>query len=327
MRLHVHPSNLPDPGIVAKPPPSVRAFIIPWAQIDYRTYSFGSILRQHFRSRHFTIYHFLFDVVKPTLVELHCSQPYVALQFTLVGKCYGKLLGGMNYVAEEGKTILFYLAKGIHNGTIETGRYQSILIQFNLMMLTELAEDMPFLEKLRERLLTLAGKGDQLPPLPISYFMAGVIDKMLKSRLTNGALNLALKTGIFELVGLYNQALTSSEYTTNLPAVQHKDKLVDMYNTILYRPNIRSCKLSVFSQKYFLSQVTLSRYFNQLFQVHVADFVLEQVMKKATWLLLNTDNPIADIAEELGYSSVSNFSRAFTEYSGHSPMQLRRRKE
>lgn len=324
MKLLVRPSDQVDPGISVKPPPSLRCCIIPWALVDYKTYHFGSILRQHFISKYFSIYHFVIDVTSPMQLYLHCSQPYVALQFTLQGFCHGTLRGEVDYIVMEGKTILFYFAKGLHKGTVSTGRLRTILIQFNALMLAELAEEMPFIAKLRERVVQLADTGHQLPALPISNMMMGVIEKIAASKLKQGALNLSLRACVLELVSLYNQALENSEYIASLPAIQHKDTLVEIYHTILYKPNIRTCKLSLFAKKYFISPVTLSRYFYELFHVHVADFVLQQVLNKAAWLLIQTDKPISEIGYELGYSSLSNFSRAFSDYHGQSPISFRK---
>lgn len=324
MRLLVHPDNQVDSGISLNAPPSLQPCIIPWAQVDYRVYHFGGILRQNFVSKHFSIYHFVVDVTTPVQLYLHCSQPYVALQFTLQGTCCGALRGGISYEVVEGKTVLFYLAKGLHNGTFNNGRFRSLIIQINSLMLAELAEEIPFFEKLRERVVTLADSGYQLPALSINSPMMWTIEKMARINQKQGALNLAIIAGIFELLNLYNQVLENNEYLGSLTGIHHKAILAEIYHTIVYKPNIRTCRISVFARQYFLSPITLSRYFYRLFNVHLADFVMSKVMQKAVWLLLQTDKSITEISEELGYSSVSNFSRAFNDYQGLSPARLRK---
>jgi AraC-like DNA-binding protein len=44
---------------------------------------------------------------------------------------------------------------------------------------------------------------------------------------------------------------------------------------------------------------------------------------RARSLLLQTDLPVADIAEQLGFRDVSHFSRAFSKHFGTSPGRYR----
>ena len=51
---------------------------------------------------------------------------------------------------------------------------------------------------------------------------------------------------------------------------------------------------------------------------------MKYVIANATSLLSRTDYTLEQIADELGYSDVANFSRAFKRWSGRSPSSWRK---
>lgn len=70
------------------------------------------------------------------------------------------------------------------------------------------------------------------------------------------------------------------------------------------------------------------RHFRRLWQQHFGDSVMQQIQRKrinqATYLLLHSDLRVNEIADILGYSAVSYFTRQFTRSIGCSPVQYRR---
>lgn len=54
----------------------------------------------------------------------------------------------------------------------------------------------------------------------------------------------------------------------------------------------------------------------------VTEYITALRMQKAQALLLHTDSPIAIIAELVGYTNVSAFSRRFSKYFGISPSRI-----
>ena len=55
----------------------------------------------------------------------------------------------------------------------------------------------------------------------------------------------------------------------------------------------------------------------------VTEYITKIRMQKAQALLLHTDSPIAIIAELVGYTDVSAFSRRFSKYFGIAPSKLK----
>jgi len=78
------------------------------------------------------------------------------------------------------------------------------------------------------------------------------------------------------------------------------------------------------AQRFGVSVGTMNEAFIAAFGMSVASFMKEQRMTYAHEFLSNTRLSVAEIAAQLGYSHVSNFSAAFRAFFGYSPTELRR---
>ena len=73
-----------------------------------------------------------------------------------------------------------------------------------------------------------------------------------------------------------------------------------------------------------LSEEYISRYFKQSTGKTISQFLLETRIEKAANKIRTTRLPIGDIAEYCGYSSASNFQKAFRRITGQSPSEYRK---
>lgn len=73
-----------------------------------------------------------------------------------------------------------------------------------------------------------------------------------------------------------------------------------------------------------INQCYLKKGFKELFGTTVYDFVQEQRMLKAKLLLSTTDFSVSQIADTIGFSSISNFSSAFKKHTGVFPSELQK---
>jgi len=72
--------------------------------------------------------------------------------------------------------------------------------------------------------------------------------------------------------------------------------------------------------------LSLSQYktlFKQQTGLSTSQFLLKLRMDKARALLAHTDYPVSIVAEQVGYTDLSAFSRRFSEHFGQSPRQFR----
>lgn len=80
------------------------------------------------------------------------------------------------------------------------------------------------------------------------------------------------------------------------------------------------------SQKYLINTSTLKEVFKGVYGQPIASYMKEYRLRRAAELLSGSDESVAQIAREVGYSSQSKFSAAFKDYAGTLPTEYRRRK-
>lgn len=72
-------------------------------------------------------------------------------------------------------------------------------------------------------------------------------------------------------------------------------------------------RISCMSPNYF------SSYFRKVTNMQFQEFLIEMRIQKAREMLRTSDEGILDIAEDCGFSNMSNFYRLFRKYTGYSP--------
>lgn len=77
------------------------------------------------------------------------------------------------------------------------------------------------------------------------------------------------------------------------------------------------------AQRFNVTLRVLNHAFRKVLGLSASQYLRDERMKEAKRLLTTTCLPIAEIAEELGYSNNANFSTAFKKYEGHSPKEYR----
>lgn len=78
------------------------------------------------------------------------------------------------------------------------------------------------------------------------------------------------------------------------------------------------------SQKYLMNPTTLKAVFKEVYGESLASHMKEHRMEKAAFLLSETNDSIAQVAEAVGYGSQSRFSTAFKEVYQMLPLEYRK---
>lgn len=81
------------------------------------------------------------------------------------------------------------------------------------------------------------------------------------------------------------------------------------------------------AQRLGVSQYKLQKGFKKVEGTTVYNFILKVKMDSGKNLLENTDYPIIEIAQKLGYENPSKFSTAFRRRTGYSPSEYRELKK
>ncbi len=76
------------------------------------------------------------------------------------------------------------------------------------------------------------------------------------------------------------------------------------------------------SGELLVNQTYLRRMFKEEMNMTLQEYMTQFRMQKAKSLILETDEKLAEIAEEVGYSDVSYFSNCFKKFYGVSPRSI-----
>ncbi len=85
----------------------------------------------------------------------------------------------------------------------------------------------------------------------------------------------------------------------------------------------RSLPLAELAESVGMSESTLGRFFKKLMGQSVTNYITQVRLGKACSLLIQTDKPIALVAEFSGFTNLSNFNRLFLKYKNMKPKEFR----
>jgi AraC-like DNA-binding protein len=165
--------------------------------------------------------------------------------------------------------------------------------------------------------------GELLQPAKMNGKVRNIIHEMYQCRKTGPSLYLEMKAHIYGLLSAYDEELTSVSDLENIHASKTEKIIMAVKQYISNYPHIHECSLENLSRKFYISPSALKLHFKKHCQVSLGDFVQQQCLLKAAELLLLGIDPVRDIAQQLGYTDVSNFSRAFRNYTGWSPNEVK----
>ena len=80
------------------------------------------------------------------------------------------------------------------------------------------------------------------------------------------------------------------------------------------------------AEKFSVGETSLKNYFRGVYGQNISTYLREARMKAAAEFLEDTSRPIAEIAEQIGYSNQGKFAAVFKKQFGMSPLEYRRMK-
>ncbi len=103
-----------------------------------------------------------------------------------------------------------------------------------------------------------------------------------------------------------------------------KDKRMAMKIAAYIMKNLdRPLNISLLANEFGISDFTLKRIFKTVFSQPVHHFILEKRLEAAKQLLLETEQPVKEIASLTGLGSISSFTDVFHKRFGIPPGEFR----
>lgn len=115
------------------------------------------------------------------------------------------------------------------------------------------------------------------------------------------------------------QLLLETQQHIRLP-----DKRIQQVQAYILENLHADLSIKTLAQIAYLSPTQFKKHFTAQLGAAPATLISRHRMEKARALLTHTDLPVQQVAEQVGYSDLSAFSRRFTRHFGLSPRQVKR---
>lgn len=323
MQISFQPEQVDGTGKIVPVPVELKGLLVPWTDSQCISYDFGTIIRQVLATPDYRIYASVFSIHRPVTLFPSWDAPTIALQYTRQGKILSRLNGSEDVILDPSRYSLFHVAAGKHVLRPQPGLSESLRIEISPDYLQELLVAHPQLQCMLDNLHQHHQTGALLPPVRMNGKVKNIIHDIYQCRKTGPSLYLELKAHIYGLLSAYDDEITLADDLGNLQATKTEKIVIEVKQYIGDFPHIHECSLENLSKRFCISPSALKLHFKKQCHVSIGDYVQQQCILKAQQLLQLGADPIRDIAIQLGYTDVSNFSRAFRNYMGCSPNELR----
>ncbi|MBQ8637612.1 MAG: response regulator [Lachnospiraceae bacterium] len=104
---------------------------------------------------------------------------------------------------------------------------------------------------------------------------------------------------------------------------RQEDDITDVLNYIQENLNNPALSLADISRAYYMSVTYLCMYFKEKTGTTIKSYIIDCRMKKAAQLLTYTDLKVAEVAEAVGFTDQSYFTKSFGRFFGKSPSRFK----
>ncbi|MRG47999.1 helix-turn-helix domain-containing protein [Chitinophaga sp. SYP-B3965] len=256
---------------------------------------------------------------EPSVVELH---------FTLSGQ--GTLRhdrNGQHYNFIENQCNMHYLPQFAGGGEYRKNmRYRFFEVHFTTSAFLALAENSsPLLMDLAEKISGNSLIQINKQNMPMTLAMHQCIQDILYCQFTGGLKMMYLQSKCVELLALQTQAYENltgkSPFAYSITA--EDIERIHYAQTYLLQHALEPPSLIQLARIAGINEFKLKKGFREVFNNTVYGYLADHKLHEAKEMLLSKQTPIKDVADQLGYSSVQHFSKAFKKKFGISPGQAK----
>ncbi|MBO6638524.1 MAG: helix-turn-helix transcriptional regulator [Roseitalea sp.] len=244
--------------------------------------------------------------------------------FHLDGRREIELLGHARYALNTPRFVTYFQPRGMAkiNEWVTGGTYSGVSVGFDITRPPRLWRDMadPSIQEFADLQF---GRDFFWTEQPLLADMRQVAEQIINPAVHDMLIGEYLLLKSRELMFLAaNEILRAKEQPDSAQA-RCKASAIRRY---IDANGLQAISVLDIARTFSMSSSRLSHTFKSRFGKTIGDYILEIRMMKATELLTATDMPIKQIAYEVGYNHVSNFTIAFKRKYGQTPGQVRRTK-
>lgn len=256
---------------------------------------------------------------EPSVVELH---------FTLSG--YGFLQNGRSgdrYDFIENFCNMHYLPQFTGAGEYaKNTRYRFFEVHFTTDAFLALAQNSsPLLMDLADKISANSKIDINKENMPITMAMHQCIQDIMYCRFSGGLKMMYLQSKCVELLALQAQAYESltgkTPFSSSITAGDIER--IRYAQSYLIQHSLQPPSLMELSRIAGINEFKLKKGFKEVFNNTVFGYLADHKLSEAREMLLYRQMPIKEVADQLGYSSVQHFSKAFKKKFGVAPGQAK----
>lgn len=143
------------------------------------------------------------------------------------------------------------------------------------------------------------------------------------SKTPNEMTDLAIHNKFIEFLSLIYLYQNKNVYHDHMDFDNITNKIYDI-TSYIHSNFTEDLSLSSIADRFYISSYYLSHQFKKVTNFTLTEYVQLTRIRNAQTLLISTNKPITDIAFASGFSSFSQFNRAFNNFVGTSPSKFRK---
>lgn len=252
------------------------------------------------------------------------SEPeHIEMHFTLAGEGFLRNeSSGKSYHFSPNQQNLHYMPHFVGTSQYDKGAFHKFFeVRFTKNFFLDLAEDSsPILMDFADKVANNKAVDVCAQNLPISFAMHQCINEILHMQLDGGLRRMFLQSKCIELLTLQAQAYenTSGKARRACKTTYDKERI---YFVRDYLVDHAACppSLTELAKLAGLNEFKLKKGFKEVFNTSVFSYLSDFRLNEARNGLLSGGAPIKDVSEQLGYSSVQHFTKAFKKKFGVTP--------
>jgi len=302
-------------------------------RITERDFSFASGKLREVLFGHFHIGYCELQLKNNGEVPVEVKTPSIEMEFVLMGNCKRTYPDDPNkFILNQNEHNLSFVAPTKTTSKWHSENQKVKLLQINIepeYFVDYLNKELNSHTQL-EALKASIQKGNYLRfsnvGAPITPKMRQVIDQIIDCRRNGMVKRIFLESRILYLMALQlEQLLANKSVLPNFGITQETVAKLSLVKTYLEN-NLDNKNLTLqFLARYVgTNEFTLKRGFKQLWGVTVFGYFRQLKMQRASQMLLGDSQPIAEIADQLGYKNARHFSTAFKKIFGVTPKDYRK---
>lgn len=306
-------------------PEKYEKYRLPGAETEFTRGPFGFFIWQHYDTAYYTISQQHFMIASKVCLYPNVRKATVAINCMLRGDLFCKLQGKGRVPLIAGKYALYYIPPQIRNiAYFSKGIYETIDFEMEEEYLRYFAQDHPLLQEVYERFLRADDEGMQLNLSNINMNIREQISKIRASDPESPGHRIYVQNRISDILLQYLQDLQTMESTDTLVLGRHSKIVEDVAQYI--KQNIgQKLLVSQLATENNIHLITLERAFKKSTGKTVQEFITDQRMEISTSLLSETNLPINEVANRVGYLDTAHFSKNFKSKFLITPSQFRKK--